>query len=164
MDMAILSMVIDMRKNDRMTVKLYFAFSVLLLTAVCIVVYTSWRNGNPAENHTYDSTSGQEGMTDDMHANAWEVSHTEKPDDSTTNKDVQTKHPSDDLTNVSDDMYYLVVKNGYLQVFETQTGTLFMETAIVYELLPDRVKAQVDQGKYFQTEHELLEFLENYSS
>lgn len=45
-----------------------------------------------------------------------------------------------------------------------ETDEFYMETSIVYRLLPESVQAQIDRGKYFESEEELFEFLENYSS
>ena len=60
--------------------------------------------------------------------------------------------------------FRLAVTDGYLQVYMIETGKLYMETAIAYDLLPARVQTQINEGKYFESEEELLEFLENYSS
>lgn len=60
--------------------------------------------------------------------------------------------------------YALRTKDGFLQVYILETGDFYMETSIVYRLLPEAVQAQIDQGKYFDSEEELFEFLENYSS
>lgn len=60
--------------------------------------------------------------------------------------------------------YRLAVKNGCLQVYINETDHLYMETTIAYELLPEDVQVQVKNGKFFDTEERLLEFLESYSS
>lgn len=60
--------------------------------------------------------------------------------------------------------YELRTKDGYLQVYIVETGEFYMETSIVYRLLPESVQAQIDHGKYFESEEELFGFLENYSS
>ena len=60
--------------------------------------------------------------------------------------------------------YCLTVTDGFLQVYIVQTDTLYMETDIVFALLPAKVQTQIKDGKYFESEEALLEFLENYSS
>ena len=60
--------------------------------------------------------------------------------------------------------YALRTKDGYLQVYILETGEFFMETSILYRLLPESVQMQIDHGKYFDSEEELFGFLENYSS
>lgn len=60
--------------------------------------------------------------------------------------------------------YALRTKDGYLQVYILETGEFFMETSILYRLLPESVQAQIDHGKHFDSEEELFGFLENYSS
>ena len=60
--------------------------------------------------------------------------------------------------------YALRTRDGCLQVYILETDEFYMETSIVYRLLPESVQAQIDRGKYFESEEELFEFLENYSS
>lgn len=61
------------------------------------------------------------------------------------------------------DYYILRVDHGYLAAYFAD-GECYMETEIVYDLLPDQLKEEIRKGKRFQTESELLSFLESYSS
>ena len=59
--------------------------------------------------------------------------------------------------------YILRVNHGYLEAYLAD-GECYMETEIAYDLLSDRLKEEIREGKRFQTESELLSFLESYSS
>lgn len=153
-----------MRKNELIKTRLYFIFAVLLLTVVCIVVYTSMRSGAKPDDRSYELAQEPETETEDEATNLQQVSST--PDSGTAEQSppsVAEEHVTaqDKSTGVT---YRLAVTDGYLQVYVVQTGKLYMETGIAYALLPERVQTQIDEGKYFESEEALLEFLENYSS
>lgn len=50
-----------------------------------------------------------------------------------------------------------------LEVFR-EDGTVFMESGISYDELPDRIKSQIDEGLKIKDDEQLYDFLENYSS
>lgn len=60
--------------------------------------------------------------------------------------------------------FYLGEKDGYLVVFLTGSKEVYCETNIRVEFLTEEFKEKLAQGISFQTEEELYEFLENYSS
>lgn len=137
--------------------------AALLLTAVCIIVYTSMKNGKSGDRPyelAQEQGSTAEGDAEDLQ----QVNSASYPDTSThrpvasQGKNMAAQDPPAGM------IYFLTVTDGYLEVYDAQTGTLYMETAIAYSLLPERVQKQIDEGKYFETEEALLEFLENYSS
>lgn len=154
-----------MRKIELIKTKLYFILSVLLLTAVCIIVYTSMRSSQQPERSANDSMPTQIAEAEDENedVNLQQVNQTQQP------AKVQ-QSASDDreqlgVKTAQEEVFYRVgVKDGYLQVYLAQTDTIYMETTIAYALLPERVRTQIDEGKYFESEEALLEFLENYSS
>ena len=152
-----------MRKNELIKTGLYFILAALLLTAVCIVVYTSMRSGWRTDSQPSDQVREQAQVTEDETELLQQVSSTSHPG---TNETDQISAQGDDITKPASDetTYKLVVTDGCLQVYVAETGTLYMETAIAYDLLPERVQMQIDEGKYFESEEALLEFLENYSS
>lgn len=165
--MVILCVVINMKNKEKLIIKIYFAFSVLLLTIVCIVVYTSWRNGSRTHKSPYDSGSSQLSQVkadDTEHILEAGQIRTPAQADKGEGSGSDGGHAGDTLTAETDIVYYLKVTDGYLQVYEKQSGALYMETEIAYDLLPARVQQQIDEGKYFTSEEALLEFLENYSS
>ncbi|MBO5247131.1 MAG: hypothetical protein J6B28_07735 [Eubacterium sp.] len=60
--------------------------------------------------------------------------------------------------------YVLTVSNGYLQVHELPGGKLYMETGILYRLLPEKLQLEILEGKFFDSEEAVLLFLESYTS
>ena len=86
------------------------------------------------------------------------------PQTSAHNQPVSKRDAESVQTEPAKTTYTITVTDGCLQVYIAQTGQLYMETAIEYDLLPDQVQEQIDAGKNFESEQELLEFLENYSS
>lgn len=136
----------------------------LLLTAVCIVVYTSMRNEDYVENQPSDLAQEETRVTEGASENLQQVSSAPRQKiygqspSGEPKEDVTAQSKPDETT------YRLAVTDGFLQVYNSQTGKLYMETAIVFDLLPARVQEQIKEGKYFESEEALLEFLENYSS
>lgn len=136
----------------------------LLLTAVCIVVYTSMRNEDYVENQPSDLAQEETQVTEGASENLQQVSSAPRQKiygqspSGEPKEDVTAQSKPDETT------YRLAVTDGFLQVYNSQTGKLYMETAIVFDLLPARVQEQIKEGKYFESEEALLEFLENYSS
>lgn len=60
--------------------------------------------------------------------------------------------------------YVIIEEAGYLTVYEKDLRTVYLHTGIAYQLLPERIQLEIDAGKLFQTQQQLYEFLENYSS
>lgn len=54
--------------------------------------------------------------------------------------------------------------DGKLVVFQSENDAVFMETSIEIKLLPFEIQNQIKDGIFFQTEAELYDFLESYSS
>lgn len=60
---------------------------------------------------------------------------------------------------------YMIYQDGErLTVYESDSATVFMETDILVEQLPEDVRNQLDLGVGIRTEEELYDFLESYSS
>ena len=153
-----------MRKDQTIKIGLYVILAVLLLTAVGIVVYTSMQNKKEPDNRSYDMAQEQIKEREDDASDLKQVSSTPQSDIFGQRlSDAETEHGTE-TDKALDVTYRLAVADGYLQVYIVQTGTLYMETAIAYELLPERVQRQIEEGKYFESEENLLEFLESYSS
>lgn len=62
------------------------------------------------------------------------------------------------------DYYYLTEEQGFVVVYYRNMGTLFCETGIEIENLPERLQREIRQIKTIETEEELYGFLESYSS
>ncbi len=50
-----------------------------------------------------------------------------------------------------------------LEVFKND-GTIYMESGISYDELPDQIKSQIDEGLRIKDDEQLYDFLESYSS
>ena len=61
-------------------------------------------------------------------------------------------------------LYYIKEIDGRLVVYEAKNHAVFMETSIETFTLPVEIREKLDAGIYFQTEAELYDFLESYSS
>lgn len=60
--------------------------------------------------------------------------------------------------------YYIVSKDNMLVVYYEDLETIFLTTEISMDRLPENVQLEILQKKYFETEEELYNFLESYSS
>ncbi len=60
--------------------------------------------------------------------------------------------------------YYIKAVHGRLVVYETKSQEIFMETSIEIYTLPSEIQEKLEPGIFFQTEGELYDFLESYSS
>ncbi len=60
--------------------------------------------------------------------------------------------------------YYIMVRDNKLVVYYEDMQTVFLTTEISLDSLPEDVKREVLQRKYFETEEEMYNFLESYSS
>lgn len=60
--------------------------------------------------------------------------------------------------------YYLMVADHFIVVYREDRQTLYMNTDILLESLSEALQAEIMQGKYIETEEELYNFLESYSS
>ncbi|MDE6847357.1 MAG: hypothetical protein K2J99_16545 [Lachnospiraceae bacterium] len=60
--------------------------------------------------------------------------------------------------------YYLMVADHFIVVYREDKQTLYMNTDILLESLSETLQTEIMQGKYVETEEELYNFLESYSS
>ncbi len=60
--------------------------------------------------------------------------------------------------------YYIVSKDNKLVVYYDDLETVYITTEIRTDSLPEKVQLEILQMKYFETEEELYNFLESYSS
>lgn len=60
--------------------------------------------------------------------------------------------------------YYLREVDGVVYVYLGDKETLFETTSISVNQLPEALREEIKKGKPLQDEHELYNFLENYSS
>lgn len=60
--------------------------------------------------------------------------------------------------------FYLMVADHFIVVYEEDRSTLYMNTDILLEQLPDTLQREIMEGKLVASEEELYLFLESYSS
>ena len=60
--------------------------------------------------------------------------------------------------------FYLMVADHFIVVYEEDRSTLYMNTDILLERLPDSLQREIMEGKFVASEEELYLFLESYSS
>ncbi len=60
--------------------------------------------------------------------------------------------------------FYLVNEKNFVVVYCDDLKTVYMNTNITLDSLPDALKQEIIQNKYVATEEELYNFLESYSS
>ena len=57
-----------------------------------------------------------------------------------------------------------MVADHFIVVYEEDRSTIYMNTDILLDLLPDSLQREIMEGKYVASEEELYLFLESYSS
>lgn len=60
--------------------------------------------------------------------------------------------------------YIIFSEDGRLVVYYSDNTTIFFNSGILEETLPEETKSQLPAGIRFQTDEELYDFLESYSS
>lgn len=132
-----------------------FVLSFLILTIGCLLVYTSWKI---AREPVEDGATVEESAIDVR--NQPDVSTPEPLEEPVSPASAyQSANNSDAGTN----RYRLYMEQGELLVYDPNMDESF-PAGLDYELLPDSLRQEIDEGKYFDTEEALYEFLENYSS
>ena len=61
-------------------------------------------------------------------------------------------------------LFYIKEKDGRLIVYESKSDQIYMETSIEISSLPYDLLEKLESGIYFESERELYDFLESYSS
>lgn len=62
------------------------------------------------------------------------------------------------------EQFYLMVKDHYIVIFYSDKKTVYMNTGILLENLPDELQMKIIQGYEMKGEQELYNFLESYTS
>jgi len=60
--------------------------------------------------------------------------------------------------------FYAKEENGHILIYDIKTQTLYMETGIETNALPEHIQVELKSGIYFENEEQLYSFLESYSS
>lgn len=171
MEAVILSVVMNMRQNEEIKKRLNY-FLIVLLVILAVLWIGTVRNGKYSVKVPLDAageSDGEEALPESVsEQTAWNLP-VDEPDEPAAQADA-ILHPDQGaaVEQIAGDAdattYTLKNVDGYIQVYIAETGELYMETTIVYELLPKQVQEQIDAGKYFDSEEALFGFLENYSS
>ncbi|MBD5542957.1 MAG: hypothetical protein HDR01_01605 [Lachnospiraceae bacterium] len=77
------------------------------------------------------------------------------------NRLVVTKNYYSDLKNEN---FYLLVENEYINVYYSDLKTVYLYTDILLSDLPEDIQQDILNKKYIESEEELYNFLESYSS
>jgi hypothetical protein len=134
-------------------------FCLLFLTISGLLVYTAWKMGQEPPERSEPNTR-------DM---AEAVEHPESTEDEQTEPAGAVSSPvsaypvTERGETEQTEGYLLYREDGALLVLDEKQDVSF-PAGLDYELLPEALQQEIDQGKYFDTEEALLEFLENYSS
>ena len=82
--------------------------------------------------------------------------------------DVSTEEAEEDVVEIIEPtktyIYCAKAEDGRLVVYYVKTEEIFLESSIEIHTLPSEIIEQLNQGIYFETEKELYDFLESYSS
>lgn len=68
------------------------------------------------------------------------------------------------MSSIAPAKYYLAEQDGKIVVYQADQTTIYFETSIATDSLPQTLLDELSDGICFTTEKELYEFLENYSS
>lgn len=68
------------------------------------------------------------------------------------------------ISDMSKEHFYLIAENNYITVYYSDLATVYLYTDISFDNLSDELKQQILDKKYVETEEELYNFLESYSS
>lgn len=60
--------------------------------------------------------------------------------------------------------YVLLSEDGFVAVYQADRKTLYATTGILIENLPGNLQQEIEEGKTIESEEQLYNFLENYSS
>ena len=60
--------------------------------------------------------------------------------------------------------YYIKDDDGRLVVYEAKTQSIYAQTGIETNILPVEIQLHLDEGIFFESEEDLYNFLESYSS
>ena len=67
-------------------------------------------------------------------------------------------------SDLSKEHFYIVVEEGFLTVYYSDMTTVYLYTDIAVEFLPEKLQQEVLDKKYMESEEELYNFLESYTS
>lgn len=155
----------NMEKLEQIKVKLYVFLAVLVASGACICIYRAAVMREPQGQQTPAQAAGQPQADKTQDAKRLqETGAVRVPETASGERTEEVPAGYTIQPEAAQTTYTLAVADGCLRVYIRESGQLYMETTIVYNLLPEEVRTQIDAGKHFDNEATLLEFLESYSS
>ena len=88
--------------------------------------------------------------------NGKEQEHAQLTEDSTDSLEISQEY--------TQYMFYILEEDHHLVVYETKSDNIYMETGISTNDLPFELQKNLKTGFFFETEQDLYDFLESYSS
>ena len=75
-----------------------------------------------------------------------------------------TEKMTESMSHLSYTKYYVHASEGYVVICQADHETVYCETSIRVEHLPEELQSSLEEGIALYSDEELYEFLENYSS
>jgi hypothetical protein len=126
------------KKPKNLSVK-QLILCLLVLTGGCLLVYTCWKMREVPESGNAPGDYSR-----------MNTASMQEEGEQTASEDAS-------------ECFRLYVEKGELLVYDESRGESF-STGLYFELLPETIQLEITEGKFFDSEEALLEFLENYSS
>ena len=79
-------------------------------------------------------------------------------------QEMEIENATESLNVIVPYAYVLLPEDGFVAVYQADRETLYATTGILLENLPDKLQKEIQDGKIIDSEEQLYNFLENYSS
>ncbi len=79
-------------------------------------------------------------------------------------QELEKENATESLNVIVPYAYVLLPEDGFVAVYQADRETLYATTGILLENLPDKLQKEIQDGKIIDSEEQLYNFLENYSS
>ena len=87
-----------------------------------------------------------------------------KPEEVAEEMAADTEKMTESMSHLSYTKYYVHAQEGYVVICQADHETVYCETSIRVEHLPEELQSSLEEGIALYSDEELYEFLENYSS
>lgn len=87
-----------------------------------------------------------------------------KPEEVAEEMVTDTEKMTESMSYLSYTKYYVHASDGYVVICQADHKTVYCETSIRVEHLPEELQSSLEEGIALYSDEELYEFLENYSS
>ena len=79
-------------------------------------------------------------------------------------EELEKENTTESLNVIEPYAFVLLPEDGFVAVYQADRETLYATTGILLENLPDNLQQEIQDGKIIDSEEQLYNFLENYSS